>query len=119
MCSQCKGVSYCSKAHQKEHWKCHKLTCKGSTVPSSAAAQQAEALVREKALFPEYCIEVEAEVFGEDDEQELKTIMEKANIWEDAGEPNTHLYYVAWHLGASTHCLFAPFRLLFLCCSCQ
>lgn len=47
--------------------------------------QQAEAQVREKALFPEYCIEVEPEVFGEQDQQELQNIMEKANIWEDAG----------------------------------
>lgn len=52
---------------------------------SSAALQQAEAQVREKALFPEYCIEVEPEVFGEEDQQELQKIMETANIWEDAG----------------------------------
>ena len=52
---------------------------------SSAALQQVEAQVREKALFPEYCIEVEPEVFGEQDQQELQKIMETANIWEDAG----------------------------------
>jgi len=52
---------------------------------SSAALQQAEAQVREKTLFPEYCIEVEPEVFGEEDQQELQKIMETANIWEDAG----------------------------------
>eukprot|EP01032_Pedospumella_encystans_P021654 gene21654-24553_t len=84
VCSQCKNVSYCSKAHQKDHWRCHKLSCKGPATVSSAALQQAEAQAREKALFPEYCIEVEPEVFGEQDQQELQRIMETANIWEDA-----------------------------------
>lgn len=93
VCSQCKGVSYCSKVHQKEHWKCHKLTCcKGAAAADSAQLRQVEALVRDKALFPEYGIEVEAEVFGEEDQQELKAIMEKANIWEDAGTFQ-NLYY--------------------------
>jgi len=27
-CVRCRQAVYCSKAHQKEHWKIHKKTCK-------------------------------------------------------------------------------------------
>jgi len=27
-CSVCKSIRYCSKAHQKLHWKVHKLNCR-------------------------------------------------------------------------------------------
>lgn len=27
-CSGCRQVSYCSAAHQKQHWTCHKSDCK-------------------------------------------------------------------------------------------
>ncbi|CAL8139286.1 unnamed protein product [Orchesella dallaii] len=33
-CSLCKEVAYCGKAHQREDWKFHKLTCRGN-VPVS------------------------------------------------------------------------------------
>ncbi|ODM90778.1 hypothetical protein Ocin01_15905 [Orchesella cincta] len=29
-CSLCKEVAYCGKAHQREDWKSHKLTCRGN-----------------------------------------------------------------------------------------
>jgi len=28
VCSGCNGVAYCSKEHQREHWKVHKANCK-------------------------------------------------------------------------------------------
>lgn len=100
MCGQCKITHYCSKAHQKEHWKCHKLLCSQgqggglSTTASAALEAQvraAEEQVLAKHLFPELSVAVEAEVFEGQDEQEMKAIMEKANIWEDAGEQQLYI----------------------------
>ncbi|KAF6208536.1 hypothetical protein GE061_016994 [Apolygus lucorum] len=34
-CSACKAVAYCSKEHQKDHWKNHKLQCRPFDVKSS------------------------------------------------------------------------------------
>ena len=31
-CSRCKGVKYCSAAHQREHWPVHKAACKAHAV---------------------------------------------------------------------------------------
>jgi hypothetical protein len=75
--------------HQKEHWKRHKLECATTAAPSVFDATAAAALdqqIRARCLFPEFALQVEEEVFEEEDEAELKGIMEKANIWEDAGE---------------------------------
>lgn len=91
LCGQCKGAHYCSKAHQKEHWKCHKLLC-SQTKPAErstileAQMRAAEEQVLSRHLFPELGLVVEAEVFEGQDEAEMKSIMEKANIWEDAGD---------------------------------
>ena len=71
--------------HQKEHWKCHKLVCQNSAVGSIQALQKAQAEVRAKHLFPEHGIAVEAEVFEQEDEEEMQKSLQKANIWEDAG----------------------------------
>lgn len=29
-CGRCKSVMYCSREHQKQHWKTHKVTCKSA-----------------------------------------------------------------------------------------
>jgi hypothetical protein len=81
MCGQCRQVFYCSKGHQKDHWKSHKHICNRSAVVD----EKIERTVLEKALFPEAAIVVEPEEFEEEDEEELKKYMEKANVWEDAG----------------------------------
>lgn len=87
LCSQCKVVHYCSKAHQKDHWKRHKLQCgTTTTVFDTIVAQEVETRILGRNLFPEYSLQVEEEVFEEDDEEEMKKIMETANIWEDAGK---------------------------------
>jgi hypothetical protein len=52
----------------------------------ATAAAALEQQIRARCLFPEFALQVEEEVFEEEDEAELKGIMEKANIWEDAGE---------------------------------
>jgi hypothetical protein len=66
VCSGCKTVSYCSKAHQKRHWPSHKESCNGGflslTVNSKLDASQKE------FLFPEFEISVEPE---EDDNNEV------------------------------------------------
>jgi hypothetical protein len=79
-------VHYCSKVHQKEHWRRHKLECnkQGSTVFDTTAAQAVDKEVRARSLFPEYTLAVEDEVFEGDDAEELQRVMERANIWEDA-----------------------------------
>ena len=87
VCSQCKCTHYCSRAHQKEHWKAHKLQCGGAPNTATAATSStSSSTTSSPSLFPEYSIEVEAEVFEEADAEELKGIMERANIWEDARE---------------------------------
>lgn len=88
-CGQCKRATYCSKVHQKEHWKLHKLSCTKDSAPvkmpaDSTAAKAIEEQVRARSLFPEYTLAVEDEVFEEEDEEELKRVMQTANIWEDA-----------------------------------
>lgn len=83
-CSQCKRVNYCSKAHQKEHWKLHKLVCMQEGATDYTAVKAMEEKVRARSLFPEYTLAVEDEVFEGEDEEELKRVMQSANIWEDA-----------------------------------
>ncbi len=51
----------------------------------SKVAEAVEKQVRSRSLFPEYALEVEEEVFEGKDEEEMKKIMQDANIWEDAG----------------------------------
>lgn len=85
-CAQCKKAHYCCRTHQKEHWKRHKLECgkDATNVPTAGELAAAEEQVAARALFPEYSLVVEEEVFEGEDEAELAKIMRDANIWEDA-----------------------------------
>lgn len=57
-CSVCKKAHYCSRAHQKLHWKVHKHTCKDPSHPSSGTTG---------FCFKEYEILVEAEELDDSD----------------------------------------------------
>lgn len=71
LCAGCKDMIYCSRAHQREHWKAgHKLQCKGAvtattttttTTTSSSESTGAKALTPVKSVFPEYDIVIEDE----------------------------------------------------------
>jgi hypothetical protein len=85
-------VHYCSRTHQREHWKSHKLVCGAahnsearSSEPGAEGAAEAENRVLRAHLFPEYSLVVEAEELDRC-EDEARAAMDKANIWEDAGE---------------------------------
>ncbi|XP_041751427.1 egl nine homolog 1 [Coregonus clupeaformis] len=39
-CSRCRNSFYCSKEHQKQHWKMHKLICKESEAKSQVSNQK-------------------------------------------------------------------------------
>ncbi|CAK9074060.1 unnamed protein product [Durusdinium trenchii] len=43
-CGRCQKVWYCSRSHQAEHWKSHKLKCSGAE-PAPKAAKEAEAFL--------------------------------------------------------------------------
>lgn len=75
-CSKCRSVHYCSRAHQREDWKAHKVCCgKGPPTPCASSA----------SLFPEYDIVDEVEELENTAEDErIKAAAEKATIWEDA-----------------------------------
>ena len=103
MCSRCKSTFYCSRTHQKEHWKHHKTReCNPDSAPQSSGAVAATAVtaeeggksllvaevdpVQRRKLFPEYSLVVEPEEL--DDEAELAKsaqAMSTAHIWDDAG----------------------------------
>lgn len=46
-CGRCKSSFYCSKEHQKQHWKKHKLTCKEADKTQLPKQKQAEPAVRQ------------------------------------------------------------------------
>ncbi|XP_018323957.1 SET domain-containing protein SmydA-8-like [Agrilus planipennis] len=50
MCSACKLVSYCSKEHQKEHWKTHKSLCKPFEIQTTS--DKGKCLVATRDLSP-------------------------------------------------------------------
>ena len=86
VCSRCKKVYYCSKAHQKEHWKTHKLYCGDEAVQSSPTYYKLETEDIERNItYPQYDLLVEDEIL--DDvaviDKADDTVM-NANIWDDA-----------------------------------
>lgn len=57
-CSQCKVARYCSRQHQRLHWKSHKLKClQESSTATTGDLDDAQ----KRFLFPSYEIVVEAE----------------------------------------------------------
>jgi len=57
-CSQCKIARYCSRQHQRLHWKSHKVTCQ-QHISDLATDELDDA--QKRFLFPSYEIVVEAE----------------------------------------------------------
>uniref|UniRef100_A0A8K9UMQ2 MYND-type domain-containing protein n=1 Tax=Oncorhynchus mykiss TaxID=8022 RepID=A0A8K9UMQ2_ONCMY len=39
-CGRCRNSFYCSKEHQKQHWKMHKVNCKGSEAKSQVSKRK-------------------------------------------------------------------------------
>jgi len=91
---------YCSKAHQKQHWKAgHKSTCPGASAAAAAPAKAAKeeeegeepssealtAALQQSALarmvFPEYDLVVSQEVLVKDSAAAVES---STTIWEDA-----------------------------------
>ena len=58
-CSACRTVHYCSKSHQKLHWKrCHKAQCGSDTADGTTITLKAGKIAPQLLAFPEYEIEV-------------------------------------------------------------
>lgn len=90
MCSGCKQVSYCSRSHQKLHWKYHKKACQAVAASSSGTLtmNSNDLEAQQQCLFPEYEIIVESEnetAAGED--KKLASKSSATEIWEDAMTP--------------------------------
>ena len=79
-CSVCKMATYCSKTHQKFHWKRHKKYCNQGQVAEQEQEQEQEHGQGQEGVwaFPEFSLNVEPEEF-DDSEIDAST-----SIWEDA-----------------------------------
>jgi pre-rRNA-processing protein TSR4 len=91
-CQKCKKEHYCSKAHQRMHWKIHKNICSKSdtTVESNGEKEEIEMememdigldMKTVPALYPEYDLIVEPEVLVKDSSAAVES---STTIWEDA-----------------------------------
>lgn len=67
ICSGCKYVAYCSKAHQKLHWKAHKVYCKSGDVSHMVEQDGHYDESQLTFLYPEYEMTVEEEENDEDE----------------------------------------------------
>lgn len=89
VCSACKSTRYCSRDHQRLHWKIHKTVCRPSEKSSaSTASTLSEPPSWSPPVFPELSIEV-ADELGEEDgdhDDDSKDESKKPQIWEDAGK---------------------------------
>lgn len=74
-CTKCRKANYCSKSHQKIHWKHHKLTC-GTDVRDFSTDE-----VRQSWLFKEYDLVVSEEELKADTAEAIES---STTIWEDA-----------------------------------
>lgn len=74
-CIKCKSVNYCSRSHQKIHWKHHKLTC-GNGIRDFNTDQ-----IKQSWLFKEYDLVVSEEELKAD---KAEAIESSTTIWEDA-----------------------------------
>jgi pre-rRNA-processing protein TSR4 len=88
ICSNCKSAHYCSREHQKSHWRLHKLTCGKSDSELPTAQSSASLLKDVPLLFPEYDIEVSEEILRDRKDDALDEAVLKANIWDNATEPD-------------------------------
>mmetsp|Transcript_24514 Transcript_24514/g.36060 ORF Transcript_24514/g.36060 Transcript_24514/m.36060 type:complete len:433 (+) Transcript_24514:51-1349(+) len=91
-CGKCRNVFYCSRSHQKLHWRHHKSACGTGEVDSSAPSSG--------ALFPEYEIAIEPEEVPADHDNQtssdqqpttendlLKGLDPRTEVWEGAVTP--------------------------------
>lgn len=93
-CGNCHAVHYCSRHHQKKHWKMHKQSCcpKDASPTEGAVAEECSPEKFPDILFPEFEIVVESEsdIFLDKEERDkakakVTDAMQEANIWDDAG----------------------------------
>ena len=92
-CSSCQTASYCSRSHQKQHWKTHKLVC-GKAIPNVATGDSINNSTvgivngNNDFLFPVYELSVSSEelVDSADDSENKEELVlgENTTIWDDA-----------------------------------
>ena len=82
-CSRCKNAHYCSREHQRSHWKYHKAQCGGGGAGATEAATDDTATL----VLPEYSLEVSQEVLRDRKDDALEEMVMKANVWDDATLP--------------------------------
>lgn len=58
-CGRCRSSFYCSKEHQKQHWKEHKLICKEADKVPLSKQKPEQAPPSGEAILPEKCREAE------------------------------------------------------------
>lgn len=103
VCSRCRNVRYCSKAHQKQHWKLHKAHCSAEAPSSTITKQDVQSLDASQRgyLFPEYEIVVDPEDVDAatlakssseatkeptvEAEAILSNVPKNVHVWDDAG----------------------------------
>uniref|UniRef100_A0A8C6TBF2 Egl-9 family hypoxia-inducible factor 1a n=1 Tax=Neogobius melanostomus TaxID=47308 RepID=A0A8C6TBF2_9GOBI len=83
-CGRCRNSFYCSKEHQKQHWKEHKLKCKEAD--KAQQQKQAEQAVRQATAEEEEKEEEAAEEDEEDDEEEEEVVEEEEEEEEEKTE---------------------------------
>ena len=81
-CSRCKQSSYCSREHQRSHWKFHKLHCGVDGMINETTNE--DALL--SLVLPEYCLDVSQEILCDRTNDALDETVLKANIWDNATE---------------------------------
>ena len=79
-CSRCKSINYCSREHQRSHWKFHKLHC-GVEASTSCMTDFAT------LILPEHSLEVSQEILYDRADDALDEAVLKAKIWDDAAVP--------------------------------
>lgn len=90
-CGRCHKVWYCSKIHQRLHWRIHKHTCfvdtekmAGNALTQGDDIIQAGLSKSNTFLYPEYDLLVEDEELDDADVDAADESVRKANIWDDA-----------------------------------
>jgi pre-rRNA-processing protein TSR4 len=94
VCSQCKVMRYCSRNHQKNHWKIHKLICGlnssvdiDNSIDKDLSDNNASKSTQLNLLLPEYDLFVNQEELQDiGDIDKVDETVVNANIWEDASK---------------------------------